>query len=125
MEDEEPVRNLVERVLEGLGCTVYTASTGAQAVVMIQSGEFPIDLLITDVVVPGALYGTDIARLAAERVDDLAVLLISGYAQDLTLDESILFEGTRFLQKPFTPDQLAAEVRELLEGRSRTTLRMQ
>ncbi len=122
VEDEEPVRNLVERVLEGLGCTAYTASTGAQAVVMIQSGEFPIDLLITDVVLPGALYGTDIARLAAERVDDLAVLLISGYAQDLTFDEANRSEDIHFLQKPFTPDQLAAEVRELLERRSRTVL---
>jgi CheY-like chemotaxis protein len=107
-EDEPQVRAIAARVLSGRGYVVLQASDGAQALRAAAAHAGPIHLLVTDVVMP-ELGGRDLAeRLAADR-PGLRVLFTSGYTA------GGLAEGAAFLPKPFTPDQLASRVRELLD----------
>jgi two-component system cell cycle sensor histidine kinase/response regulator CckA len=114
VEDEAPVRQLVARVLGGLGYRVMVAGTGAEALRTYQEAGLRFDLLLTDVVLPGGMQGTDLARELLARAPDLPVLYISGYARDAIVHSGRLDAGVNFLEKPFTPDALAAKVRTVL-----------
>ena len=116
-EDEDAVRRLVHEVLRRLGYRVLVARDGAEALALSQSHTDAIDLLLTDVIMPG-MDGRDLAaRLQATR-PETQVLFMSGYAEP-PLPENVL------LQKPVTPDDLARKVAAVLRGardRRRTTL---
>jgi two-component system, cell cycle sensor histidine kinase and response regulator CckA len=111
-EDEDAVRNLVRRVLGREGFLVLEASRGTEALLAAHDHEGPIDLLVTDVVMPGVGGRTLAERLRIER-PDLAVLFVSGYADGLT-DDLDLSPRTAFLAKPFRTDELVRKVRETL-----------
>jgi two-component system, cell cycle sensor histidine kinase and response regulator CckA len=113
-EDEDAVRHLVRRVLGREGFHVLEASRGTEALVAAHEHEGPIDLLVTDVVMPGVGGRTLAERLRIER-PDLAVLFVSGYADGLT-DDLELSPRTAFLAKPFRTDELVRKVREALAG---------
>ena len=91
------------------------ASRGTEALLAAHDHEGPIDLLVTDVVMPGVGGRTLAERLRIER-PDLAVLFVSGYADGLT-DDLDLSPRTAFLAKPFRTDELVRKVREALAGR--------
>jgi signal transduction histidine kinase len=113
VEDAEPVRALVERVLAGQGFRVLAAAGGDEALALMRQGRGPVDLLITDVVMPG-MGGQELAdRLQAVR-PGLRVLFVSGYGADLLGSEEAA--GRAFLPKPFTPNQLLRKAREVLSA---------
>jgi PAS domain S-box-containing protein len=115
VEDEDAVRSFVERVLGGLGYTVTTARSGGEALARADHAG-PIDLLITDVMLPG-MNGREISeRLTALR-PSLRTLFISGYAEDAIVHRGELDQGVSFLGKPFAPDALGHAVREALGAR--------
>ena len=115
VEDEALVRSLVRRVLVGRGYTVIEAADGVQARELVGRHRGPIDLLLTDVVMPGGLTGFELARqLRAER-PITRVIFMSGYA-DLHLLGADQAAAADILAKPFTPDALARRVREALGG---------
>jgi two-component system, cell cycle sensor histidine kinase and response regulator CckA len=114
VEDEGGVRALSRHILRTAGYTVLEASDGAEAVRVARGHPGPIDLLVTDVVLPG-LSGRELAeRLAAIR-PRMEVLYLSGYTDDAVVRHGVLEEHVHFLQKPFTPAALTHKVREALD----------
>jgi signal transduction histidine kinase/CheY-like chemotaxis protein len=114
VEDEEGVRELARDILRSSGYTVIEARNGAEALLLCERHQGPLDLLLTDVVMP-RMSGRELAeRLAALR-PDLIVLYMSGYTDDAVIRHGVLGAGTAFLQKPFTPGALVGRVRETLD----------
>ncbi|HVP27727.1 MAG TPA: PAS domain-containing protein [Myxococcota bacterium] len=116
VEDEDAVRNLACRVLERLGYRVREAPSPEIALRMVQESQEPIDLVVTDVVLPqmsGSQLVREIARVRP-RVR-LRVLYMSGYADDAIVHHGVLEAGVAFLQKPFTAEALGRRVREALD----------
>jgi two-component system cell cycle sensor histidine kinase/response regulator CckA len=114
VEDESPVRMLVRRTLQTQGYTVLEAGSAEDAISLVAERADPIDLLLTDSVLPGA-SGPDLARELGATRPDMRVLYVSGYSVDPGLQSGMLTEGQAFLQKPFALDALASKVRELLD----------
>ncbi len=115
VEDEDAVRDLTRRCLEQRGYSVLEAASAEDALELLAKRSSRLDLLLTDVVMPGA-SGPELAhRLTAER-PDLRVLFVSGYPDDSPASAGVLENGTAFLQKPFTPDTLARKVRAVLDA---------
>ena len=119
VEDEAPLRRLVARVLGSLGYKVFVAGSGPEALELLDDLERPPDLLLTDVVLPGGMLGNEVAAAFRRRIPDLAVLFVSGHARDAIVHSGHLDEGVEFLAKPFTPESLAAKVREVLDAHRR------
>jgi len=116
VEDEEAVRGLARRVLEGGGYTVLAGADADEALKLSRQHAGVIDLLVTDVVMPRT-SGPQLAdQLLAER-PRMKVLFISGYAELEIAKRGVLRAETELLQKPFTPDRLIERVREILDNR--------
>ncbi|HET6837588.1 MAG TPA: PAS domain S-box protein, partial [Gemmatimonadales bacterium] len=116
IEDEPGVRLMTSRSLQEYGYGVVEASGGHQALGVLEREDGHIDLLVTDVILPG-MDGPELARRAAELQPELPVLFISGYTDDEIMRRGLLREGQPFLQKPFTPEALAEKVGLLLNNR--------
>jgi CheY-like chemotaxis protein len=108
VEDEESVRNLARRVLAAEGYTVVIAGNAVEAVAALERFSGTIHLLVTDLVMPG-MGGRELAQHLTRVRPSLRVLYISGYSNDAVAKELML-------QKPFTPDELARRVRDVLDG---------
>ena len=115
VEDEEAVRDLAGRLLTLQGYTVLSAPESREALEMAASHEGTIDLLVTDVVMPG-LGGRDVARGVRDLYPQIRVLYISGYTDEVVAFQIELEAGSAFLQKPFTPSVLGHKVREVLDA---------
>jgi PAS domain S-box-containing protein len=113
-EDQDAVRGLVRLTLESCGYTVLEASNGEVALRLCEHFKGAIDLLVTDVVMPG-LSGRRLASHLAVLHPNMRVLFMSGYADDAIVRHGVLEAGMPFLQKPFTPMMLARKVREVLD----------
>ena len=120
-EDDDGVRATVVELLQQLGYTVLQACDAASALAVIDTGVH-IDLLFTDVVMPGSLRSPELARLARERQPQMAVLFTSGYAQDAIVHGGRLDPGLDLLGKPYTQDALASKIRHVLAYQSRAPL---
>ena len=116
VEDQASVRGLIKRVLLSSGYHVMEAGSGPQALALPDSQVRSIDLLITDVVMPG-MSGSELAKGLTARRKGLRVLFISGYAPNEAMRESIIDPGVAFLQKPFSPAQIIATVDEILSAK--------
>ncbi len=115
VEDEPAVRALAERSLRRYGYTVLCAAGGEAAIEMAAAHPGPIDLLVTDIVMPGMRGPAIAARLRAQR-PDVKVLFVSGYAPGGPDDQPVLEAGSAFLAKPFGLESLVRKARELLDG---------
>ncbi len=115
VEDEPVVRDLVRRVLAGLGYTVLQASEAEQALELGRKLEGPLHLLVSDVVLPG-MNGCELGRRLRQMRSELRALYISGYTSSAIIQRGILEPGVPFLQKPFSPETLARKVREVLDA---------
>jgi len=112
-EDDEAVRATVVEMLTQLGYRVLKASDAASALAVIESGV-PIDVLFTDVVMPGTLRSPELARIARERLPNLAVLFTSGYTENAIVHGGRLDPGVELLGKPYTRERLARRIRQVL-----------
>lgn len=113
VEDDIPVRELAVRVLEPLGYQILRARDGVEASTIEAHHAGAIDLLLSDLIMPG-LGGPDLAQHLVRRRPALKVLFVSGMAS-VALRLGVISDRATFLQKPFTPDRLAARVREVLD----------
>jgi CheY-like chemotaxis protein len=115
-EDSEGVRDTVVAMLVELGYRVLKAKDTASALNVIESGV-TIDLLFTDVVIPGAMRGPDLAAKARLRIPGLAVLFTSGFTEDAFVQGGRLEIGIELLSKPYSSEALARKLRQVLATR--------
>lgn len=116
VEDDEAVRTTVVEMLSDLGYRVLKASDAMSALAIVESGV-PIDLLFTDVVMPGPLKSPELARKARRAISDLVVLFTSGYTENAIVHGGRLDAGVELLSKPYTRNALARRVRQVLASR--------
>ena len=114
VEDEEIVRNITLKILNQLGYKTLVAENGEQALELAGQYDAPIDLLMTDVIMP-KMNGRELANHFASRYPGLKVLFTSGYTENIIAHHGLLDPEVNFLGKPFTPTQLGAKIREVLE----------
>jgi len=116
VEDEPAVREIAVEILRGLGYHVLDAADGEEALRVFGAHAAAVDLLLTDVVLPGALRGRDLAeRITAVR-PEVRVLFMSGYTENSIVHHGRLDPGVQLINKPFKRDQLARKVAEVLHG---------
>ena len=115
VDDDEIVQATVSSMLEDLGYTVLSALSGVEALAILEKGV-KVDLLFTDVVMPGAISGRQLAERAVERVPTIRILFTSGYTENAIVHNGRLDPGVELLSKPYGRQQLAAKVRRVLDG---------
>jgi PAS domain S-box-containing protein len=115
VEDEEMVRQLIARVLRDLGYEVFESSSGNEALSLSGAFDRPIDLLVTDVVMPG-MSGRELAEILTEARPATRVLFMSGYTDETIVHNGVFDGEAEFIGKPFTPQELAHKVRGVLEA---------
>jgi PAS domain S-box-containing protein len=113
VEDELPIRMVIADVLSDLGYTVLEASDGSSGQKILEAGTV-VDLLISDVGLPGGMNGRQLADAARQRRPDLKVLFITGYAEGAVVGNGLMDEGMQVMTKPFTLDALAARVQGII-----------
>ena len=118
VEDEAIVRDLVCEILKESGYVVLSATSGADAMKIIDEQADPIDLLITDVVMP-EMSGPELANILRRARGEMSVLYMSGYTDDAVLVRQGLPENSAFVRKPYTPQQFLQKVRETLDAAPR------
>ena len=114
VEDEEPVRKLVQMVLERDGYSVLAVEHGGEAIALTEDADRHIDLLVADLNLPD-MSGRELAQRVRINRPEMKLLYMSGYGDTAVAEWGIVPEGTIFLAKPFTPAVLATKVRELLD----------
>ena len=114
-EDDDKVRAYTVDVLKELGYRVMEADNGAAALQALETASEPIDLLFTDVILPGGMTGADIAQQARAQQPGLRILFATGYARNAIIHHGRLDPGVELLTKPFTYAELATKVREMLD----------
>ncbi len=113
VEDESALRSMVRGLLESHGYKVLEARNGEDALIICDQHKGPIQLLLTDVIMP-EMNGPQLAERLAVFHRDMKILYVSGYTDEGIIHHGILDAGTNFLQKPFTPDALIRKVREVI-----------
>lgn len=114
VEDETSVRKLARTILQDNGYTVVEAESGDQARAISGQHEGRIQLMLTDVIMPGT-SGRELAQSVAASRPEMRVLYMSGYTDDAIVHHGILDAKTPFIQKPFTPDSLLRKIRNVLD----------
>jgi two-component system cell cycle sensor histidine kinase/response regulator CckA len=113
-EDDDSIRSLTRFILEGNGYKVLEASNGLKALEICTMHKDPIDILVSDVVMPN-MSGPELAHQAGSMRRAMKVLYLSGYTDDAVVRYGTIDADTPYLQKPFTPHTLLAKVREVLD----------
>ncbi len=124
VEDDAEVRGTVVELLSDLGYRVLKAVDAQSALNVIESG-IPIDILFTDVVMPGTLKSPELARKARERLPDIAVLFTSGYTENSIVHGGRLDKGVELLSKPYTREALARKFRHVLANQRQRRMALQ
>jgi len=119
VEDDDGVRKLTREFLKINGYTVLEARNGAEAIQIPARHAGPVDLLLTDVLMPG-MNGREVAQQFVSLRPETKVLFMSGYTEDAITHLGILEPGVAFIEKPFSPDELAHKVRSVLGSKERT-----
>jgi signal transduction histidine kinase/CheY-like chemotaxis protein len=114
VEDQDEVRRFAVRALVECGCRVLAAADGSEAITMAAGHSGRIDILLTDVVMPG-MNGREVADCMVQARPDIKVIYTSGYTQDLIANRGVLYRDVMYLPKPYTLEQVAAKVREALQ----------
>ncbi len=116
VDDDDLVRSGAARSLTRLGYSAPSATGPAEALALLRAGKHCIDLLFTDIRMPGAIDGFELARIVRQEFPRIAILLTTGFAGRVPKDLS-----TKILYKPYKLAELAAAVRETLAGRAQTS----
>ena len=114
VEDNEQVRNLVFTILHRKGYVVLVAADGKEALHILDQHKGALDLMLTDVVMPG-MNGKELFSRVIEKYKHLKVIYMSGYTANVIAHRGILDKGTDFIQKPFSTQDLAVKVRDVLD----------
>jgi two-component system, cell cycle sensor histidine kinase and response regulator CckA len=114
VEDDQALRELVQSILDGCGYSIVAPKDSQEAKNICEQRGPSIDLLLTDVVMPG-ISGRALAQTILSRNPAAKILFMSGYTENAIVHHGVLDTGTYFLQKPFTPSTLAGKVREVLD----------
>jgi two-component system, cell cycle sensor histidine kinase and response regulator CckA len=114
VEDEPALRQFFRRLLEGKGYRIHEAESGVAALLLVRDHP-DIDLLLTDMVMPGGINGRELAERLRAKTPLLKVIFSSGYTDDMLGRDSVLRENENFLEKPFDPDKLLRRVRDYLD----------
>jgi PAS domain S-box-containing protein len=118
VEDEDAVRSCVCAILKAKGYNILTANNGVEALTVWRKNRDRVDLLLTDMVMPEGVTGTELAaKLIADR-PDLPVIYTSGYSNELAVPQSSLPAGGHFLAKPYQSKLLVQTIREALDGQA-------
>ncbi len=117
VEDDAAVRHIVTVSLQAYGYNVLAAMNGQHALALAEQATSPIHLLVTDVIMP-EMGGRQLATLLQTRYPGLPVLFMSGYTDDVVLQQGGLDAMRAFLHKPFVPTMLVRTVRHVLDGRA-------
>jgi CheY-like chemotaxis protein len=115
VEDDDAVRRMTREFLKISGYTVLEARSGADAIQFMERREQPIDLVLTDVLMPG-MKGRELVERLAKLRSGIKVLYMSAYTEDAAINIGVLSPGTAFIEKPFSPDDLANKVREVINA---------
>jgi CheY-like chemotaxis protein len=118
-EDEDTLREMVVQVLRIQGYTVLQAASGRDAIEVWERANRPVDLLLTDLVMPGGIMGSDLAERLSSQSPRLKVIYTSGYSPGMAGKDASLLEGRNFLPKPYSIGKLAQFVRECLDASSK------
>jgi CheY-like chemotaxis protein len=116
VEDEAAVRSLTARVLRENGYEVLAAANGSEAAALAKDCKAGLNLLLTDVVLPGELQGDGVARVVLEQCPGIKTMFMSGYPRDVIAKAGRLSEGVNYLEKPFSPAALLRRVKELIDA---------
>lgn len=116
VEDDEKLRELANSILTSCGYAVIASSDTDEARLICEQRASSIQLLLTDVVMPG-ISGRTLAQLLLSKNPKVKILYMSGYTENAIAHHGVLDSGTHFIQKPFTPSMLAGKVREVLDSR--------
>ena len=108
-------RDVTVRALREAGYRILVAVDARQALTVFGEADGPVDLLLTDLVMPGG-SGKDVAEALRRVQPSLRVLYVSGYTQDTIVHQGVLDSGIAFLPKPFTPSGLLVKIGEVLDG---------
>jgi PAS domain S-box-containing protein len=114
-EDQDAVRNTLQRILTADGYTVLTAANGAEALELFAARKDDIDLLLSDLVMPG-MDGRELGRQCTLLRGTLKVIYMSGYTRDSLLNQETFEEGTEFIEKPFTRDAILDRIARVLRS---------
>jgi PAS domain S-box-containing protein len=117
VEDDDMVRTLAKSILEKRGYRVLSAPTGEAGVELLDRHQGPLDLLLTDIVLPG-MNGRDLSKRASARFPGVRTLFMSGYTDEVISHHGVLQEGIAFIQKPFSVRDLASRIRQMLDQKS-------
>jgi len=121
VEDEPALRTLITKVIQKLGYVVTVVANGAEAIDIVKEQELRPDLVITDVVMPG-MNGKELADLLRLHIPELKVLLMSGYTDEIIAKRGVLEPDIPFLQKPFSREQIAEKIQNILHGKEDNTI---
>ena len=116
VEDDDAVRRMTREFLLISGYTVVEARSAADAMSLIESDRQPIDLVLTDMMMPG-MKGSELGEWLSKLDSQIRVLYMSAYTEDAAINFGFLASGTAFIEKPFSPDELARKVRDLLAAK--------
>ena len=116
VEDDALVRDATLRLVEEMGCKSFAAKNGADALAQLERQEL-VDLVLTDVSMPGDLNGVALSKEIKRRYTGMPVILMTGYAQSELELQGVADENTPWLQKPITADELARAIEQSLESR--------
>ena len=114
VEDEKLLLMIIKDELENLGYTVLAADSPEEAIVMCERHKDQLDILVTDVIMPG-MNGKELSQQLRSMQPDLRVIFMSGHTADVVAERGIIEDGYHFLQKPFSPVELARKVRHVLD----------
>jgi CheY-like chemotaxis protein len=115
VEDEDSVRSLVSQVLKSQGYQVASARDGREALAVFERLDNPLQLLVTDIVMPN-MGGRELMHNVRRIYPEARIILMSGYTDDLLVHQDVQTANACFLQKPFSPAELLAKVRDALGG---------
>jgi len=114
VDDAPMVLGMIKRILSSRGYRLLLASNGAEALELAKKSDGEIDLLLTDVVMPG-ITGLDLAREFIKTYPKTEIMFMSGHVDPSVIRQHALFDKTTFFSKPFTPSRLVAKIRSILE----------
>jgi PAS domain S-box-containing protein len=115
VEDDPAVRNVVANMVESLGYQVLEACDGTDALALLAAGE-KVDLVLTDVVMPGPIDGWKLAETIWERWSPTRVLLMTGYSENILVRHAALNERTQVISKPYRRSELSLKIRKVLDS---------